>query len=126
MILLNFSHPLTAAQVSEVEQRLNRKFDQLLDVKTYFDSGQPFAEQARTLVDGIGFTPQQWQATPLIINPPSLSVLACIVLAEIHGRMGHFPPVLRLRPVVGSVPPQFEVAEILDLQSVRQHAREKR
>src|SRR5438876_5033604 len=79
VILLNFSHPLTAAQVADIEQRLKRKFDQLVDVKTYFDPGQPFAEQARTLADSIGLTQQQWQTTPLLVNPPSLSVLACVV-----------------------------------------------
>jgi hypothetical protein len=40
--------------------------------------------------------------------------------------MGYFPPVLRLRPVAGSVPPQFEVAEILNLQAVRDRARGSR
>ena len=40
--------------------------------------------------------------------------------------MAYLPPVLRLRPVPDSIPPQFEVAEILDLQAVRDRARERR
>jgi len=47
-------------------------------------------------------------------------------MAELHGRMGYFPPLLRLKPVAGSVPPRFEVAEILDLQTARDEARRKR
>ena len=37
-----------------------------------------------------------------------------------------FPALLRLRPVAGSAPPQFEVAEIVNLQQVREEARKKR
>jgi hypothetical protein len=62
----------------------------------------------------------------LLINPPSLSAIAVLVLAELHGRMGYFPSIIRLRPVPGSMPPQFEVAEILNLHSVREKARLER
>jgi hypothetical protein len=40
--------------------------------------------------------------------------------------MGYFPPVLRLRPVEGALPPRFEAAETLNLQGVRDAARKKR
>jgi hypothetical protein len=48
------------------------------------------------------------------------------LLAEIHGRSGFFPTILRLRPMPGSIPPQFEVAELLNLQSIRDAARTTR
>jgi len=48
------------------------------------------------------------------------------VLAEIHGRCGYFPPIVRLRPIKDSLPPRFEVAEILNLNAVRETARTKR
>lgn len=126
MKLLNFSHPLTAAQISAVEQQAHQALEQVLDVKSQFDPTQSFAEQAGKLVDSIKLSPQEWQTTPLLINPPSLSVIACVVLAELHGRMGYFPPVVRLRPVHGNMPPQFEVAEIVNLQVVREQGRTKR
>jgi len=40
--------------------------------------------------------------------------------------MGYFPPVLRLKPVAGALPPRFKVAEILNLQAIRQDARARR
>ena len=40
--------------------------------------------------------------------------------------MGYFPPVLRLRPVPDAVPPRFEVVEIINLQGVREEARQSR
>ncbi len=40
--------------------------------------------------------------------------------------MGYFPACIRLRPVPESLPPRFEVAEILNLQAVRDAARQGR
>ena len=62
----------------------------------------------------------------LIVNLPSLNFIAGLLLAELHGRMGYFPPILRLRPVSDSLPPRYEVAEILNLQAVRDAARAAR
>ena len=47
-------------------------------------------------------------------------------LAELHGRMGYFPASGRRRPLAGSLPPRFEVAEIINLQAVRDQARLRR
>jgi len=60
------------------------------------------------------------------LNLPSLNFIAALLLAELHGRMGYFPPILRLRPAEGSVPPRYAVAEILNLQALRDAARLKR
>jgi hypothetical protein len=40
--------------------------------------------------------------------------------------MGYFPTVIRMRPVAGSTPLRFEVAEIVNLQVVRDAARDRR
>jgi hypothetical protein len=122
MILLNFSHPITPPQLQAVEGLVG-PVDRVQDVETHLEHGQPFATQVKALVDSVGLSPTEWQTTPLLVNLPSLSVIAALVLAELHGRMGHFPAVLRLRPVPGSTPPQFEVAEVLNLQAVRDAAR---
>ena len=125
MILLNFSHPLTSAQLSTIKQ-LGREIERVIDIKTQLDHAQPFAEQAQALVESVGLSSQEWQTSPLLVNLPSLNVIAALVLAELHGRMGYFPAVLRLRPVASGAPPQFEIAEILNLQAVRDAARGKR
>lgn len=57
---------------------------------------------------------------------PSLNFIAAVLLAELHGRMGYFPTIVRLRPVADATPRRFEVAELIDLQSVRDVARIKR
>jgi len=97
-----------------------------VDILTQFDHTQPFSLQVEALADQAGLTPQEWQTTPLLVNPPSLHLIAVTLLAHLHGRMGYFPTVLRLRPVPGSTPPRFEVAELVNLQAVRDAARYRR
>jgi hypothetical protein len=127
MLLLNFAHPLTPAHREQLAQALNTAEPLTIrDVPAQFDPQQPFAEQARALVDSAGLTPQQWQTESILVNLPSLNHIAACVLAELHGRMGYFPTILRMRPVAGSTPPQFEVAEIINLQAVRDQARTTR
>lgn len=126
MIVVNFAHVLTPAHLAAVERLTGRAVTKVVEVKTYFDETQPFAGQARTLVDSAGLTPEQWQTEPLLVNLPSYNYAAALVLAELHGRTGYFPAVLRLRPVADSTPQEFEVAEALNLQAAREEARRRR
>ena len=90
------------------------------------DTAQPLALQVRALVEQAGLSPQEWQTTPLLINLPSLNYAAALLLAELHGRIGHWPAIIRMRPVLNSTPPQFEFAEIINLQATRDAARLER
>jgi hypothetical protein len=126
MLLLNFSHPLTPEHLAQIEGLAGEKVERVIDVATHFDHDSPFSEQVEALVDGIGLAPQEWQTLPLLVNPPALNLIAVALLAHLHGRMGYFPTVLRLRPISGSVPPRFEVAELVNLQAVRDAARRRR
>ena len=126
MILLNFSHPLTPDQVSQIEALAGQPITDARHVPAQFDHEQPFIPQVESLADGCGLSPEEWQTRPLLVVPPALNFIAVALLAELHGRMGYFPTCIRLRPVAGSRPPRYEVAEVLDLQAVRDAARQKR
>ncbi|MEW5961251.1 MAG: CRISPR-associated protein Csx15 [Chloroflexota bacterium] len=126
MILINLSHPLTGEQRAQIEQRAGSKITRLIERMAQFDLGQPFAAQAVTLVDALGLSPTDWQTEPLLLILPSLNFGAAAVLAELHGRCGYFPPMVRTRPAPDSLPPRYEVAEIVNLQAVRDAARGKR
>jgi hypothetical protein len=126
MLLLNFGHPLTDAQLARIRELVGRDVERIIAVPTHLDHERPFDEQVRELLTTVPVTPEQWQTTPLIINPPSLAPITAVLLAEIHGRSGFFPTILRLRPVARTMPPQFEVAELLNLQGVRDAARTRR
>jgi len=88
-----------------------------------FDEQAPFLPQVESLLARVDLSPHEWQSAPIIVMLPSLNFIAALLLAELHGRMGYFPPVVRTRPIAGSMPRQFEVAELLDLQAVRENAR---
>ncbi len=126
MILLNFSHPITPAQKTQIEALTQQPLEKVLDIAVHFDNDAPFLPQLKKLMDQITLTPAQWQNEPILVNPPSLNFITALLLAELHGRMGYFPPILRLRPRAGSLPPQYEVAEILNLNEVRERARANR
>jgi len=126
MLILNYSHPLTPDQLSQLEALTGAAIAEVREIPAQFDLEAPFAPQAVALADAAQLTPEQWQTTPLLLVPPALNFAAVALLAELHGRMGYFPPVVRLRPVAGALPPRYEVAEIINLQAVRDAARRKR
>lgn len=126
MIVINYSHPLTTEQLQQLEEILRNKVERVIEIDAQIDLRQPIAPQVAALADQTGLTSKEWQSLPILVIPPSLNFSAVTLLAELHGRMGYFPPVLRLCPVTGSLPPRFEVAEIINLQEVREKAREKR
>ena len=126
MILLNFSHPLTEAQRAEIERLAGQPISRLVEVPTQFDHDRPFAVQVTALADAAGLTATEWQTEPIVVNPPALSAIAAALLAELHGRMGYFPPIVRLRPAEDALPPRYDAAEIVNLQAVRDAARRKR
>jgi hypothetical protein len=126
MILLNFSHPLTTDHLRQIETLTGRKVERVIEIHSQIDPQQSLAPQIAALVDQTGLSPAEWQTLPLLINPPSLNFIAIVLLAELHGRCGYFPAHLRLRSVQNSLPPQYEVTEVLDLQALRDAARRRR
>lgn len=126
MLLLNFSHPLPAEQLARVTELTGQPIDEVRHVPAQFDQSLPFIPQAEVLIDSLALSPEQWQTAPLAVMLPALNYIAAVVLAELHGRMGYFPPIVRLQPVEGALPPRYVVAEVINLQGVRDTARKKR
>ena len=124
MILLNFSHPLSAAQRAQIEALAGQAIDELHDVPVQLDTQQPFAPQLAELLERVPLSPLDWQSAAIVVNLPGLSAAAGVLLAELHGRMGYFPTIVRLRGV--GTPPVYEVAELINLASVRSQARKGR
>ncbi|MEW6228134.1 MAG: CRISPR-associated protein Csx15 [Bacillota bacterium] len=126
MVVLNFSHPLTGEQLHQLEELTGRKVGRVIDIDAQIDVQHPMTPQVVAMADRARLTSQEWQTLPILVCAPSLNFSAVTLLAELHGRCGYFPPVARLRPIAGSVPTRFEVAEVLNLQAVRDEARRKR
>ncbi len=131
MLILNFAHPLSDEHLAQIERLTGQKPERIIVINSQIDPQQPLAPQVVAMADAAGFTPEEWQTAPILVNPPALNFSAVALIAELHGRMGYFPPVLRMRPVVGPdgqrvVPPRFEVAEVINLQAVRDESRKRR
>lgn len=126
MLLLNFSHPLTPAQLAQLAALTGAAVERVLAAPAQFDAAQPFVPQVEAMLAQVPLTAAEWQMAPLLIVPPALNFITAVLLAELHGRMGYFPAIVRLRPVAESLPPRFEVAEVINLQAAREKARQHR
>jgi hypothetical protein len=126
MVFLNFSHPLTSAHLEQVESLTGRQVERVVELNSQIDTQQPLVPQVVALADACGLAAEEWETLPLLVNPPALNFIAVTLLAELHGRMGYFATVLRMRPVPETTPQVFEVAELVNLQSVRDAARRRR
>lgn len=124
--VLNFGHPLTPAQLEQLGAMLGRQPESVREAKVHLDIESAFEGQIRALVDGLGLSPADWQAQNWVVVLPALSAAAGVLLAELHGRMGHFPSIVRLKAVVDGATTSYAVAEVINLNLVRMQARASR
>src|SRR5438477_1627051 len=125
MLILNFTHPLTETQRAQIEALAHASIDVIRTITVQINQEEPLEPQIISIVDATGLSSEEWQTLPLLINPPGYAPAAFVLLAELHGRIGHFPSLIRLRPKAGPVT-TYEVAALLNLQAIREEARLRR
>lgn len=125
MLILNFTHPLTKDQRAQIEAIADAAIEEVRTITVQIGQEGPLEAQIRAIVDAVGLTSEEWQTRPMLINPPGYAPAAFVLLAELHGRIGHFPSLIRLRPRPGPVT-AYEVAELLNLQAIREESRRRR
>ena len=125
MLILNFSHPITNEQQAQIEVLANTSIEEVRTIRVQINQEESLEPQITAIVDATGLSSEEWQTLPLLINPPGYAPAAFVLLAELHGRIGHFPSLIRLRPKPGPVT-SYEVAELLNLQTIRETARKRR
>lgn len=126
MLLLNFTHPLSPAQLVQLAELTGQPVDRTVGEMVHFDPQAPLHAQILAVVDRLDLDSTTWQTTAIVVNLPGHAAAAATLLAELHGRMGHFPAILRVRPVADSAVTQYEIAEVLNLQAIRERARTRR
>jgi transcriptional regulator with XRE-family HTH domain len=123
ILILNFAYPLTEQQRAQIEELAGTGIEDIITIPTLINEEEPLEPQINRLIDAIGLSIDDWDKRHILINPPGYAPAALLLLAEIHGRIGHFPTLIRMRPKHGSVT-SYEVVELLNLQTIRDAARE--
>lgn len=120
-VLLNLGRPVTPAQSKQIADLLGAEVDEIIDVEgTELRDEEPHLPQVRAMIQRVGQTREEWQSLPLVLNIHPFAPDAAATLAWIHGLRGHFPSVVRMtRNASGD----FDVVEVMDLQSVRNEIR---
>lgn len=126
MRIVNFSHPLTERNLEEIKTLAGSEVIEVINAQRHLNLDKPLEQQIEGWLEELGIAPEEWQTQPTLFNLPALNYGAAVLLAMLHGRMGYFPPVLRLRPDTAGMVPRFVVTEILNLQAIRERARGKR
>lgn len=126
MIVLNFAHPITEAQRAQIEALTGLGIERVVDVPTQIDNSVSLAPQIVALTDACDLPADAWQTAALLVNLPGLAPAAIALVAEIHGRRGSFPAIIRLRSMPAALGTQYDVAEIVNVQAVREAARMRR
>ncbi len=122
ILILNFAHPLTAQQQAQIEELSNTTIENIITISTLINEEEPLEPQITSLIDAVDQSTYDWHKRDILINPPGYAPAALLLLAEIHGRIGHFPTLIRMRPKHASVT-TYEVIELLNLQTIRDAAR---
>lgn len=125
MKIINFSHPLTTKQLEQIENITRQEIDEVITIASQINTDEPLEPQIELMLVSTKLSAEDWQTQPLIINLPALNFSAAIMLAKLHGIMGYFPTILRLKPTSGATPPRFELAEVINLHAIRMKARSR-
>lgn len=126
MHILNFAHPMTEAQQNQLAEKVGTAIDHVTTIKIHLDQTKEFVPQVVAVVDSLEIDSAAWQSNAWVIVLPALNYIAAILLAELHGRIGYFPTVVRLRPSDNPLLNEFVIAEIINLNRVREDARARR
>ncbi len=70
-----------------------RPLERVVDLPVQFENEQPYLPQLEALMQTLPLSATELQTGQILVNLPSLNYIAALLLAELHGRMGYFPPI---------------------------------
>lgn len=127
-LVLNFSaHPLLPDQLQAIQKLAGWPSLEVVDAWLgNVPEDKDFVGDTIRYIEKIDLLPKEWQTCRLLVVPAGYAPAWSVLLAELHGRLGYFPDMVRLRPAPPQAGEKFEVAEIVSMQQVRNQARAKR
>lgn len=124
MTILNLAAPLSTNDVSTIAALCGRKARRVIDLALAFSETDPLAPQVRSLLDSLGFSSSEWQSQSVVVNLPDDPVAATLLIADIAGRRGRTPSVIRWKR--GGNGQRVEPLEVISLHEIRKEARHQR
>lgn len=119
-IVVNFStHSFTEEHKEQVRLMGHGTVERVIEAPMQLDNLQSFDAQVKNVVCAVKLTIDDWQSKPILILLPGFAPAAGVLLARLHGMRGNFPSFVRMKPAGGL----FDVAEIVDLHSIREEGR---
>ncbi len=82
MLLLNFSHPITATQLDQITVLSGKSITRVIDMSPRFDEQHPFGPQLNKLLARTLLTREQWQNEHILIVLPSLNFISAYVVGR--------------------------------------------
>lgn len=124
MTILNLASPLSSDDLSMISALCGRKARRVVDLGHAFSETEPLAPQVRALLDTLGFTSSDWQKQSIVVNLPADSVASTLIVADIAGRRGRTPSVIRWKSSGNRG--RMEPFEVISLHEIRKEARHQR
>lgn len=126
MYLLNFGHPISPEHLDDLWTRFEVAVQQVVPIPVHWREDASFVKQAAAAMDEAGLDNHRLQTGSVLVNLPGHSAIAAVLLAELHGRIGHFPAVIRWQAAHDGAVSVYQIAEILNLNQIRHEARQQR
>lgn len=122
MIILNLAEPLSAEDASAIAALAGRRLRGVQSFQPKFSDDLPLAPQVRNFVDLMGYSPKDWQTMSMVICLPQDPVAAALFVAEVAGRRGRTPTIVRFRTDANTG--KREPSELISLHEVRKEAQQ--
>jgi len=121
--IVNFAHPFSQSE-EELERILGCRIREVIKIPpAQFDLEHELEAQVDEVIERAGLSSDEWQTIPIMVNIPTYHFAAAIFIANLHGRMGHFPSILYILPVKKAGAPSYIAKSVINLQAVRDKAR---
>jgi hypothetical protein len=130
MIFITFSHHVREETHKEsIEAFVGQAISAFIDISdVHFDASLPFQPQVEALMARVDFPLIERalaQGEGALVYLPSLHYIAALIVTAYHGRMGHFPSILRSRPLLKDNMTTYVFDEVIDLNLVRENFRKQ-
>jgi hypothetical protein len=115
MKVLNFAHPITESQLTELATLLYEEveFLDVVDISVQIDFRQDIKEQIDQILNNCSV---EWDAEDYVVRLPGMSFAAAMIVVEIYKRSEFFPQIIILARDETSAVPAFYVKEVVDLE----------